>query len=40
MYKTLVEQVVCLKRLRIAVFMSSELLFLLRLNGHVGVIPT
>ena len=35
-----VEQTVCLKRLRTAVFESSELLFLLRLNGRVSTIPT
>ena len=36
----LVEQVVCVKRPRTAVFKSSGLLYLLRLNGHVGTIPT
>ena len=34
--ETLVEQVVCLKSLRTAVFVSSEPLFWLRLNGHVS----
>ena len=29
-----------LKRLITAAFMSSEPLYLLRLNGHVGTIPT
>ena len=38
--ETLVEQAVCLKRLRTAVFESSESLFLLRLNRRVGTIPT
>ena len=35
----LVEQAVCLKRLRTAALESSES-FLLRLNGRVGAIPT
>ena len=39
-YKTLIEQAVRLKRLRTASFESSESLFLLRLNGRVGAIPT
>ena len=38
--ETLVEQVVCLKRLVTTVFKSSELLYLLGLNERVGTIPT
>ena len=37
MYKN---QVVCLKRLTTAALESSGVLFLLRINGCVGAIPT
>ena len=38
--ETLVGHVMCLKGLIAAAFESSEPLPLLRLNGHVGAIPT
>ena len=38
--ETLVGHVIVLKGLIAAAFKSSELLYLLRLNGHVGAIST
>ena len=38
--ETLIGHVMCLKELIAAAFKSSESLRLLKLNGHVGAIPT